>query len=76
MPVSEETGIPVCSKDHVTRVVCNTLVRVCGDIVKELVNCMCHGSSSHSLLGAEGSESGKEFIVYGLGIVDSRGGIQ
>ena len=68
--LSEETSISVSRKDHGAGAIGDAIARVCGHIVQELVDslgCVLGGSG---LLGANGAEGGKKFVVNSAGIVE------
>ncbi len=55
---------------HVTAVICCAIVRVGGEVIKKLVDSFGSGFSGNGLLGAQGAESGKKFVVDSLCIVE------
>ena len=63
MSLVEVAGIRVDCKDHVTRTVGDSIFWVRGNIVEELVDIISGGLCGHELLGANGAESDKKFVV-------------
>jgi hypothetical protein len=58
-----ETSIGVGAEYHVTTVICGAIVRVGGEVIKKLADGFGSGFSGSGLLGAQGAESGKKFVV-------------
>ncbi len=66
----EKTCIRVGCEDHGAGSISDTVAWICCDIVEELVD-SCGGIfSSMCLLGADGTESGQEFVIYRSGIIE------
>ena len=59
----EVPGIGVDGKQHAAGAVCDAVVGVGGDVVQELVDGGASGLGGGSLLGADGAEGDKEFVV-------------
>jgi hypothetical protein len=51
------------AENHVAGTICCAIVWVRGQVVKELVHGNIGGFSGCDLLGAQGAEGGKEFVV-------------
>ena len=51
------------AENHVADAICGAVVWVRGQVVKELVHGNIGGFSGCGLLGAQGAEGGKEFVV-------------
>ncbi len=51
------------AENHVAGAICGAIVWVCGQVVEELVHGNIGGFSGCGLLGAQGTEGGKEFVV-------------
>ncbi len=49
--------------NHVTSTICGAVVKVCGQVVEKLVHGNIGGFSGCGLLGTQGTEAGKEFVV-------------
>ena len=69
---SKEIGTCMGSKDHSTETLHDTVIEVCGNRVKELVNGMLSCRESLCLLSAECIQSSKEFVVHRPGITQER----
>ncbi len=65
-----EASIGVDVEYHVTATICGTIVRVGGEVVKKLVDGFGRGFGGSGLLGAQGAESGKKFVVDSLCVVE------
>ncbi len=57
------------AENHVAGAICGAVVWVRGQVVEELVHGNIGGFSGCSLLGAQGAERGKEFVVNSTCIV-------
>ncbi len=58
-----KAGIGVSAENHVASAICGTVVGVHGQVVKILVHGNIGGFSGCGLLGTQGAEGGKEFVV-------------
>ncbi len=58
-----KASIGVSAENHVAGMICGAVVQVRGQVVKELVHGNIGGFSGCGLLGAQGAEGGKEFVV-------------
>ncbi len=58
------------AKNHVAGVICGAIVRVCGQVVKKLVHGNIGGFSGCGLIGTQGAEGGKEFVVDSACVVE------
>ncbi len=58
------------AENHVAGVICGAIVWVRGQAVKELVHGSNDGFSCCGLLGAQGAEGGKEFVVDSAWVVE------
>jgi hypothetical protein len=65
-----EASIVVGAEYHVTASICVAIVRVGGEVIKKLADGFGSGFSGSGLLGAQGAESGKKFVVDSLCIVE------
>ncbi len=65
-----EASISVGAEYHVTAVICGAIVRVGGKVLKKLVDGFDSGFSGSGLLGAQGAESGKKFVVDSSCVVE------
>ncbi len=65
-----EASIDVGAEYHVAAAICGAMVRVGGKVIKKLVDGFGSGFSGSGLLGAQGAESGKKFVVDSLCIVE------
>ncbi len=65
-----KTGIGVSTENHVAGAICGAVVWVRGHVVKELVHGNIGGFSGCGLLGAQGAEGGKEFVVDSACVVE------
>ncbi len=65
-----KAGIGVSAENHVAGAICGAVVWVRGQVVKELVHCNIGGFSGCALLGTEGAEGGKEFVVNSVCVVE------
>jgi hypothetical protein len=60
----------VSAENHVAGAICGAVVWVPGQVVKELVHGNIDGFSGCGLLGAQGAEGGKEFVVNSVWVVE------
>jgi hypothetical protein len=60
----------VSAENHVAGTICGAVLWVHCQVVKELVHGNIGGFSGCSLLGAQGAEGGKEFVVNSVCIVE------
>ena len=58
-----KAGVGVSAENHVASAICGAIIRVCGQVVEKLVHGNIGGFSGCGLLGAQGAEGGKEFVV-------------
>ncbi len=58
------------AENHVAGAICGAIVRVRGHVVKKLVHGNIGGFSGCGLLGTQGAEGGKEFVVNSVCIVE------
>ncbi len=65
-----EASIGMGAEYHVIAAICGAIVRVGGKVVKKLVDGIGSGFSGSGLLGAQGTESGKELVVGSLCVVE------
>ncbi len=65
-----ETSIGVGVMYHVTAGICGAIVRVGGEVIKKLADGFGSGFSGSGLLGAQGAESGKKFVVNSPCVVE------
>ncbi len=65
-----KAGVVVSAENHVAGAICGTVVRVHGQVVEELIHGNIGGFSGCGLLGAQGAEGGKEFVVNSACIVE------
>ncbi len=65
-----EASISVGAEYHVTAAICGAIIRVGGEVIKKLVDDFGSGFSGSGLLGAQGAESGKKFVVDSLCVVE------
>ncbi len=65
-----KAGIGVSAENHFAGVICGAIVWVRGQVVEELVHGNISGFSGCDLLGAQGAEGGKEFVVNSTCIVE------
>ncbi len=65
-----KAGIGVSTENHVTEAICGVIVGVHGQVVKKLVHGNIGGFSDCGLLGTEGAEGGKEFVVNSTCVVE------
>jgi hypothetical protein len=65
-----KAGIGVSAENHVAGAIYGAVVWVRGQVVKELVHGNIGGFSGCGLLGAQGAEGGKEFVVNSACIVE------
>ncbi len=65
-----KAGVGVSTEYHVAGVICGAVVWVRDQIVKELVHGNIVGFSGCGLLGAQGAEGGKEFVVNSACVVE------
>ncbi len=65
-----KAGVGVSAEKHVASAICGAVVWVCGQVVEELVHGNIGGLSGCGLLGVQGAEGGKEFVVDSLCIVE------
>ena len=68
----EEAGIGVCQEDHVAGPVGDAIIRVCRHLIEELRDVFFGLLCGFGLLGADGTEGGKQFIVDLSCIVEER----
>jgi hypothetical protein len=65
-----KAGVGMSAENHVAGVICGAIVWVCGQVVKELVHGNIGGFSGCGLLGAQGAEGVKEFVVNSACILE------
>lgn len=65
-----EASIGVGTEYHVTAAICGAIVRVGGEVIKKLADGFGSGFSGSGLLGAQGAESGKKFVVDSSCVVE------
>jgi hypothetical protein len=65
-----KAGISVSAENHVAGAMCDAIVWVRGQVVEELVRGNIDGFSGCGLLGAQGAEGGKEFVVGSACVVE------
>ncbi len=65
-----KAGVGVSIENHVASAICGAVVGVHGQEVKKLVHGNIGGFSGCSLLGTQGAESGNEFDVNGMCVVE------
>ncbi len=58
-----KAGVSVSAENHVASTICGAIVGVHGQVVKKLVHGNIGGFSGCGLLGTQGAEGGKEFVV-------------
>ncbi len=58
-----KASIGVSAENHVASAICGAVVGVGGQLVKKLVHGNIGGFSGCGLLGTQGAEGGKEFVV-------------
>jgi hypothetical protein len=64
-----KAGIGVSAENHVTGTIYGAIVRVHCQVVKKLVHGNIGSFSGSGLLGTQGAEGGKEFVVDSVCIV-------
>ncbi len=65
-----EARIGVGAEYHVTAAICGAIVRIGGKVIKKLADGFGSGFSGSGLLGTQGVESGKKFVVDSSCIVE------
>ncbi len=65
-----KAGVGVSAENHVAGEICGAVVRVRGQVVKKLVHGNIGGFSGCGLLGTQGAEGGKKFVVDSACIVE------
>ena len=65
-----KAGVSGSTENHVAGAICGAVVWVHGQVVKKLVHGNIGDFSGCGLLGAQGAEGGKEFVVNSLCIVE------
>ncbi len=65
-----EAGIGVSAENHVASAICGAIVGVRGQVVERLVHGNIGGFSGCGLLGDQGAEGGKEFVVDCICVVE------
>jgi hypothetical protein len=65
-----KAGVDVSAENHVAGVTCGAIIRVCGQVVKKVIHGNIGGFNSCGLLGTQGAEGGKEFVVNSACIVE------
>jgi hypothetical protein len=65
-----KAGIGVSAENHVASTICGAVVGVRGQVVKKLVHGNIGGFNDCGLLGTQGAEGGKEFVVNSMCIVE------
>ncbi len=65
-----KAGVDVNAEYHIAGMICGAFVGVRGQVVKKLVHGNIGGFSGCGLLGTEGAEGGKEFVVDSTCIVE------
>ena len=65
-----ETSIGMGAEYHVTAAICGAIVRVCGEVIKKLADGFGSGLGGSGLLGTQGAESGKKFVVDSTCVVE------
>ncbi len=58
-----KASVGVSAENHVASAICDVVVGVCGQVVKKFVHGNIGGFSGCSLLGTQGTEGGKEYVV-------------
>ncbi len=58
------------AENHVASGICGAVVRVCGQVVEKLVHGNIGGFSGGGLLGAQGTEGGKELVINCMCVVE------
>ena len=66
----EKACIRMSGKDHGTGTISDSISRICCNIVEELVDSYGGVLSGMCLLGADGTECGKEFVIHRAGIIE------
>jgi hypothetical protein len=56
-------GVGMSAENHVSGTICGAVIGVSGQVVKKLVHGSIGGFSGCGLLGTQGAEGGKEFVV-------------
>ncbi len=65
-----KAGVGVSTENHVPSVICGAVIGVCGQEVEKLVHGNIGGFSGCGLLGTQGTEGGKEFVVNCMCVVE------
>jgi hypothetical protein len=65
-----KAGVGVSAENHVASAICGAVVGVCCQVVEKLVHVNIGGFSGCGLLGTQGTEGGKEFVVNCMCIVE------
>ncbi len=65
-----KAGVGVSAENHVAGMICSAVVWVRGQVVKELVHGNIGDFSGCGLVGTQGAEGGKDFVVDGLCVVE------
>jgi hypothetical protein len=63
-------GVGVSAENHVAGRICGAVIWVRGQVLEELVHGNIGGFSGCGLLGAQGAEGGKEFVVDSTCVVE------
>ncbi len=58
-----KAGVGVSAENHVASAICGAVARVRGQVVEKLVHGNIGSFSGCGLLGTQGAEGGKEFVV-------------
>ncbi len=58
-----KAGVSVSAENHFTSTICGALIGVRGQVVEKLVHGKIGGFFGCGLLGTQGAEGGKEFVV-------------
>ncbi len=69
-----EASIGVGAEYHVPAAICGAIVRVGGEVIKKLADGFGSGFSGSGLLGTQGAESGKKFVVDSTCVVEKGAG--
>ncbi len=58
-----KAGVGMTAENHATSAICGAIDGVCGQVVEMLVHGNFGGFSGCGLVGTQGTEGGKEFVV-------------
>ncbi len=67
---STVAGFGVSAENHVASAICGAIIGVRGQVIKKLVYGKIGGFSGCGLLGTQGAEGGKEFVVESTWVVE------